>query len=154
MHEAEDDVVHRLPFRDGDRDGEEGDAALGVERAVDRVDDDERQPRTPHAADLLRDDGACGLPHAGEDDLLGSFVDRRRLVAALARADDRLALHPRRQALEHGVHIRDGRPAEFQPVSQFPAPAPAKPPPSLLGGSVETTPPSSGSSKRPEVSLG
>ena len=56
VDEAEDDVVHRLPLRDGDREGEERDAALRVERAVDRVDDDERQPPVAEAADLLRDD--------------------------------------------------------------------------------------------------
>jgi len=37
---AEEDVVHRLTVGDRHRDREEGDAPLGVERAVDRVDDD------------------------------------------------------------------------------------------------------------------
>jgi hypothetical protein len=36
-----------------------------------------------------------------EDRALGGGVDRRRVVAALARADDRLALGTRRQLAQH-----------------------------------------------------
>src|SRR6185312_3307008 len=67
VDEAEDDVVHRLPLRDRDREGEEGNPALRIERAVDRIDDDQRQPAAD-AADLLRDDGTRRLAYAGEDD--------------------------------------------------------------------------------------
>ena len=118
MDEPEDDVVHRLSLRDRDREGEERDAALGVERAVDRVDDDERQLCAADAAYLLRDDGARGIPQAREDRILRGPVDRRRVVAAEPRPDDRLPLGPRGQALEHGVDVGDGGPTELQPVSQ------------------------------------
>src|SRR5439155_22288123 len=40
---AEDDVLHPLSFRDRERQAEERDAALRVQRAVDRIDDDERR---------------------------------------------------------------------------------------------------------------
>ena len=103
-------------------------------------------------ADLLRNDGARRRLDPREDRLLRSLVDRRGLVAAFAGADDRLALGARRQPLEDGVDVRDRRPAELQPVSQFPLPAPAEPARSLLVGSVEPTP--SGSISRPEVSFG
>jgi hypothetical protein len=152
VDEAEDDVVHRLPLRDRDREGEERDAALGVERAVDRVDDDERQPRHPDAADFLRDNRACSVAHTGEDDLLGGPVDRRRVIAAEAFPDHRLALGARGHPREHSVDVRNGGAAEFQPLSQFSAPAPAEPAPPLLVDSVEPT--SSGSNSRPDVSFG
>ena len=42
VDEAEVDVVHRPAVGDGDREGEERDAALRVERAVDRVDHEDR----------------------------------------------------------------------------------------------------------------
>src|SRR5205814_8671928 len=95
---AEDDVVHRPAFRDGEREREEGDAALRVQRAVDRVDDDHRRADAV-ASDLLRDDRAEAV-EAGEDRLLGRRVDRRRLVAAPALADARLAPRPPRPGLE------------------------------------------------------
>src|SRR6476659_10088171 len=82
VDEAEDDVVHRLAFGDRDREGEERDAALGVERAVDGIDDDQRQPRAADPADLLGDDRAGSLADAGEYDLLRGPVDRRRVVSA------------------------------------------------------------------------
>src|SRR5690242_18854188 len=87
VNEAEDDVVHRLTLRDGDREREERDPALGVERAVDRVDDEERQSR-PDAADLLRDHRAGRVTYASENDLLRGLVDRRRIVAAETRPHD------------------------------------------------------------------
>ena len=118
MHESEHDVVHRLALRDGDRDREERDAPLGVERAVDRIDDDERPHLAAEPPDLLGDHGARDLAHAGENHVLGRLVDRRRLVAAEPRPDDRFALGSRRQPDEHVVDVRDRCPAELQPVSQ------------------------------------
>src|SRR5215468_245864 len=118
MNEAENDVVHRLALRDCDREREERDPALGVERAVDWVDDHDRQPRTAHAANLLRDDCARRVPHAGEDGLLRSLIDRGGLVTAEAFPYYGLALDARGQSREHRVDIRDRGPAELQPVSQ------------------------------------
>ena len=112
---AEEDVVHRLPVGDGDREREERDAALRVQRAVDRVDDD-RVAARPFDADLFADDGHVFAAEALEDHALGGRVDRGRLVAALARADDRLALSPTGQLGEHRLHVGARRAAEREPV--------------------------------------
>ena len=118
VDEAEDDVVHRVALGDRDRDGEERDAALRVQRAVDRVDHDPGGA-VADDADLLRDDRrALDFLQPREDHLLGRRVDRSRLVAALAVADDRLPLGARRQLLEHAAHVLDRLAAEREPVSQ------------------------------------
>ena len=116
MHEAEHDVVHRLAFGNRDREGEKRDAALCVERSIDRVDDEERQRLGTEPADLLRDDCPGSLAHAREDRLLRGLVDRGRVVAAQPRSHDGLALGSRREPLEHRVDVGDRRAAELQPV--------------------------------------
>ena len=88
------------------------------------------QPCAADAADLLRDDRARSSRTRARIRVLGGPVDRRRVVAAEAFADDRLALDARRQPLEHGVDVRDSGPTELQPVSH------------------------SGSNSRPDVSFG
>ena len=112
---AEDDVVHRVAVGDRDRDREERDAALRVQRAVDRVDDD-GPPPVALDTDLLADDAHVLAAEALEDHALGGRVDRRRLVAALARADDRLALGAQRQLVEHARDVVPRVAAERVPV--------------------------------------
>ena len=51
-----------------------------------------------------------------DDRILGSFVDRRRLVTAETLADDGLALVARRQLLEYAAHVLDRRAAEREPI--------------------------------------
>ena len=53
---------------------------------------------------------------ARDDGALGSGVDRGRLVAALARADDRLPFEPRRQLLEARSTAGGRLAAEGEPV--------------------------------------
>ena len=117
VDEAEVDVVHRPAVRDGDREGEERDAALRVERAVDRV-DHENGVGAFEDPDLLRDDRSAGRAEALDDRVLGRLVDRGRLVAALARAEHRLALGAGRHPLEHRLDVGDRRAAELEPLSQ------------------------------------
>ena len=107
VDEAELDVAHRRPLRDRDREGKEANPALGVQRAVDRV---EHDPRRTAAAELqlaalLRDEHAVdrGGLEAAEDRRFRRGVDGGRLVAPLAGADDGLAI---------------GAGGELEPVSQ------------------------------------
>ena len=121
VDEAERDVSHRRPFGDRDREREERDSPLGVDRAVDRVDDD----HVGRCLDARRADAEL-LGHEREvrtrgvepldDDPLGGGVDRRRVVPALADADYLLTLGTRRQLGEHAVDVLDRGPARSQPV--------------------------------------
>ena len=111
---AEDDVVHRAAVGDRDRDREERDPALRVQRAVDRVDDD-RPATVAEASDLLADDAHVLVLEAREDHALGRRVDRRRLVAALAGADDRLALGAAWQFFEHARDVVARCAAQLEP---------------------------------------
>ena len=62
VDEPERDVVHRVAVGDGEREREERDPALGVDRPVDRVDDDPRSPPSPNARpELLRDEREVAL---------------------------------------------------------------------------------------------
>ena len=83
---------------------EERNAALRVQRAVDRVDDDREAPVAQHA-DLFADELHVLAAEAVEDHTLRSLVDRRRVVTALAVPDHRLALGPAGQLLEHARDV-------------------------------------------------
>src|SRR5439155_2866550 len=96
VHVPEEDVVHRVAVGNGDRDGEERDAALRVERAVDRV-DDEGPPAGAADARLLADDADVLAAKAFDDHPRRGGIDRCRFVPALARTHDRLALGATRQ---------------------------------------------------------
>ncbi len=111
---AEDDVVHRAPIGDRDRDGEEGDPALRVQRAVDRV-DDHRPATVAEASDLFADDTDVFVLEAVEDHPLRRCVDRGRLVAPFAGADDRLALGAAGQLFEHARDVVARRAAQLEP---------------------------------------
>src|SRR6185436_17706904 len=86
---AEDDVGHRRAVGHGDREGVHREAALRVEAAVDRVDDEAPAAASAVAAlaDLLGDDGEA-LAVAGEalehrqGGVLGRAVDGHRQIAA------------------------------------------------------------------------
>src|SRR5207244_6999437 len=116
---AELDVAHRRPFRDRDREAEVRDAPLRVERAVDWVEHDPRRPAAPERllAELLGDEEeiAARRGQPVDDHLLGGGVDRGRLVAALALADDRLARGPALQFSEHAPHVLRGGAARLEP---------------------------------------
>ena len=140
--EREADVVQRRPVGDGDREAEEGQAALGVERSVDRVDDHHPGavaiPERP-LAELLRDeperDAALGqLLQPTDRRRLGLAVDDGGVVSPLALADNRLAVVSGGEAAKHVLHVRRHRAAEAEPV--------------LPHGS------SCGSSRNPDHSLG
>ena len=93
---------------------------FGVDRAVDRVDDDARRAaRAEDAlAELLRDEHEVGAGRfePRDDRVLGGRVDRGRVVAAFASAQHRLTLGPRRQADERLLDVGDRRAAESEPV--------------------------------------
>src|SRR5581483_2956918 len=93
-------------------DREEWDAALRVQRAVDRVDDD-RVRAVAVDPDFLADDPVAG--EVRQDRLLGLGVDQRRVVAALAVPDDALALASR-DPREHCVDVVARRATDAQPV--------------------------------------
>ena len=88
---AERDVGHRRPVGDRDRERVVRQPALGVQRAVDRVDDDEHvrrrrsrpRPRSSLTA-VNRAPSRVQRVELGEDDVLGRRVDHQRAVAALA----------------------------------------------------------------------
>ena len=114
---AEVHVAHPLAVGDRDRDREERDAALRVQRAVDRVDhDDGRRPLPSRPTSSETIVTSSMLAQARDDRVLGRLVDRRRLVAAEPLTDDRLALGARRQLLEHAAHV--ARPHARQSSSQ------------------------------------
>ena len=68
----------------------------------------------PQAPDLLADDAIA--VEALQDHALCRGVDRRRLVAALARPDDRLAVGAQRQLLEHRRDVVTSSAAQLQPI--------------------------------------
>ena len=111
----EDDVVHRVSVGDRDREREERDAALRVQRAVDRVDDDREAPVAEHA-DLLADEPHVLAAKPRENHLLRGRVERRGVVAALAVPDHRLALGPAGQLLEHARDVVPRARQSCQPV--------------------------------------
>jgi hypothetical protein len=129
VHVTVEDVSHALAFGDRDGEREEGDVPLCVERAVDRVDDEEGQAGS-EAADLLREDRDVEMREPAQDRVFRRLVDRGRVVAAEAGAGHRLALDPRRKVGEHAAHVVDRLAAEREPVGH------------------------SGISSRPEVSFG
>ena len=119
VHVAEANVAHRAAVGDGEREGEEGNVALGVQRAVDRVADDE--PRLPAPedalAELLRDEREALVERLEpvHDRGLGSRVDRRRVVAALALGEHGLALDACRQLREHRLDVSHRVAADVEP---------------------------------------
>ena len=125
VDEAEDDVAHRRPVGDGDRDRVVGEAALGVDRAVDRVDDhDHAGVAVVDLPALLADRGearAVGVQavELGEHGALGVGVDLQRAVAAAADV----------AGLEHAL---GGRRARAQDRPQGGGRAPGRPEPVRL----------------------
>jgi hypothetical protein len=117
VDERETDVVHHVAVRDCDREREERDPALRVQRAVDRVDDDALAPAAAHA-DLLRHDRRIEPVEASEDDTLRRRVDRGSVVAPFALREHRLALRAGRQLGEHRAHVLGRRAREREPVSR------------------------------------
>ena len=119
---AEEDIRHRGPVGDGERDREEGDPPLGVHAAVDRVEHEAWRTSAEGAlAELLGDQreldaGCVELLQPRDRGPLGRGVDRRRLVAAFARADDELPLEPRRELGERGADVLRDEPGEREPV--------------------------------------
>ena len=117
------DVAHRGPFGYGDREGEEGDAALRIQAPVDRVEDDAGPVRAEGAlAQLLGDERELGpgrmqIFEESDDRGLGGRVDRRRLVAALALTRDRLSFQPRRELRERSLDRGRRVAAEGEPIA-------------------------------------
>ena len=105
VDEAEEDVVDRVALGDRDREREVRDAALGVLRAVDRV-DEHRVAALALDPDLLRDDSDVVAVEVLQRRGLGRLVERRGHVAALALADRPLAL----VAAGHRERARPSRP--------------------------------------------
>ena len=116
MHVAEDDVVHRVAVGHGDRDGEERDAALRVERAVDRIDDDAPAAVTGDAGLLADDRHVAAAAQAFENHPFGRRVDGGGVVAAEAGADDRLTLRTAGKLAEHGGDVVAGGATEGEPL--------------------------------------
>ncbi len=123
--EPERDVGHRRPVGDRDRESDVRQAALGVQRAVERVDDH------PHAvvaeADppaLLRERGeprTCVVQavELGEHRVLGLLVDDQRAVAAAAHAAGlEHALLGRRGVGEHAAQSVGRTSACAEPVGR------------------------------------
>ena len=119
MEVGELDVRHRVAVGDRDRQAEVRDAALRVQRAVDRVDDDAARSSRAELplAELLRDEHEvlARLFEPAHDRRLGGRVDGGRLVAALAGADDRLALGPPGQLGQHAAYVLGRRAAGGEP---------------------------------------
>ena len=111
------DVGHRVAVRDRDREREERNAALRVERAVDRIDDDAPSPVTD-LADLLGDDRDVETVETRKDHALRCCVDRRCVVTALALRKHGLALGTRRKLGQYATHVVRGAAADREPVSQ------------------------------------
>ena len=121
---AERDVRQRGAVGEGDRDAVEGQAAFGVQRAVDRV-DHHAPPRVAVAvgplAQLLghqpeRDAAAGQRLQPADDGGLGLLVDDGGVVPADAPADHRLAVVTGGQPPQHAVHVGGDALAELEPV--------------------------------------
>ena len=120
MDVAEHDVGHGRALGDGDRQREERDAALRIDGAVDRVEDDRDRAVCGRRAmaEFLRDEREVdsGRVQQRHDGLLGCRVDGCRIVAALPAADDQLALVASGQLGEHRLDLGGCCTAERQPV--------------------------------------
>ena len=96
-----------------------GMSALGVQRAVDRIDDDAPGLPAPEdpLAELLGDEREVLVERLEpvHDRGLSGGVDRRRVVAALALGEHGLALDSGRQLGEHGLDVADGVAAHLEP---------------------------------------
>jgi hypothetical protein len=121
--EPEADIVEGRPVGERQRDAPERQAPLGVQRAVDRVDDDHPGALAAEAAlaQLLGDEpevdaARMQLLQPRDDDGLGVAVDHCRVVAALALAHDRLAHVARRERGEGRADVGGHLPAEAEPV--------------------------------------
>ena len=134
VDEAEDDVVHRLPLGNGNREREVGNRPLGILGAVDRIDDDGERALAADP-DLLGDDPDLIAVEVRENRRLRGLVDRRGHVPALSAPDRPLALLAPGHLREHGLHVGDCGPAQLEPVTGV--------------DGAQT-----GSRKRPEVSFG
>ncbi len=108
-----------LAVADGEREREEGNVALGVQRAVDRVaDDDPRLPAPEDAlAELLRDEREALVERLEpvHDGRLRRRVDRGRVVAALAQSQHGLALDAGRQLREYRLDVSHSVAADVEP---------------------------------------
>ena len=120
---AEEDVGHRGAVGDGDRDRVVRQAALGVERAVDRVDHHERVGAAEVDGPALladRREAQALVVEPGElleDRLLGRRVDQQRAVAALPAGPDLAhALDGRGLVAEDAAQRARRAAADAQPV--------------------------------------
>ena len=122
MDETEIDVAHPPAPCKGNRDREEADPALRIQRTVDRIEDDAHctSGPEPHLAHFLRDEDAVDsrLFESANDCPLSGGVNRGRLVAALARAHHRLAVGSGWQLGEREPHVLHRSPAELEAISQ------------------------------------
>ena len=113
------DVAHRRPLGDREREREEGDPALRVDRPVDRIDDDSRRASSAeHAlAELLRDEHEVVAQRNEplDDRVLRRLVDRRRIVASLSELQHGLPLDTRRQPLQHAPDVLDAEATRLEP---------------------------------------
>ena len=112
-----------MPVGDGDREPDVRQAALGVQRAVDRVDDDvDVVAAEVDDAALLADRAEARARvvqplELGEDAVLGLLVDDERAVAALAALAGLLdALAARRVVAQHLAQAVGGPAAGAEPV--------------------------------------
>src|SRR5439155_25015512 len=136
-------VVDRGPVSKRDRDAIEGQAALGIQRAVDRVDHDHPGAGLvpePALAQLLRHQAEGDTPGRKPLEVthrhqLRVAVHHRRVVAALAVTDDGLAIVSGWQAVQRSLDVRGHPLAEPEPVRACHSP-------------------SSGFRRKPEYSLG
>ena len=118
---AEHDVPHRLALGDCDRETEVPQPPLGVHGSVDRVDHDVQLGGAEHAlAELLRHERELQpvpveVLEPGDNRALGGVVDRRRVVAALAGGDHRLALDAGRQLVQRARDVLRGSAKGVEP---------------------------------------
>ena len=112
-------VSHRRALGHREREREERDPALGVDRPVDRIDDDSRRASgAEHALpELLRDEHEVVAEGSEplDDRILRRLVDRRRVVASLSALQHGLPFDARRQPLEHVADVRDAKAARLEP---------------------------------------
>jgi len=121
LHVAEPNIPKSVTLRDGQYDGIVWQPHLGVDAAVQGVDQHQRRTAEVSLAQLLRDQpeaktAAIGLLQVAQHDLFSEPIQVNRLIAAGAEADHLAGLRRAGQRRNGGAHLRGNGTEDGKPI--------------------------------------